>query len=122
MARGPYVQVIRKNEAAATMSTRAVVFLALLLAALRLSGEEPPQDPIPSPPPERPARQEVVVVTPCRGCATTVINSPAAVSVIGAEAIEAIEPLRTALKDSDPKVGDASTHALNRIDKARRST
>src|SRR5712691_11931112 len=70
------------------MSTRAVVFLAVLLAALRLRGEEPPQDPVPAPPSERPARQEVVVVTPCRGCATSVINSPAAVSVIGAEAIE----------------------------------
>ncbi len=70
------------------MSTRAVVLLALLLATLPLRGEEPPQAPIPPPPPERPARQEVVVVTPCRGCATSVINSPAAVSVISSEAIE----------------------------------
>jgi outer membrane receptor protein involved in Fe transport len=34
-------------------------------------------------------RHEEVVVTPCRGCLTTVINSPAAVSVIPSEAIAA---------------------------------
>ncbi|HET7294842.1 MAG TPA: Plug domain-containing protein, partial [Vicinamibacteria bacterium] len=34
-----------------------------------------------------PTRVEVVTVTPCRGCLTTVVNSPAAVTVIPSEAI-----------------------------------
>lgn len=32
-------------------------------------------------------RHEVITVTPCRGCLTTIVNSPAAVTVISAEAI-----------------------------------
>ena len=42
-----------------------------------------------SPPESRdgPELEEVVVVTPCRGCVTTVINSPAPVTVISSEAI-----------------------------------
>jgi outer membrane receptor for ferrienterochelin and colicin len=32
-------------------------------------------------------RHEVITVTPCRGCLTTIVNSPAAVTVISADAI-----------------------------------
>jgi iron complex outermembrane receptor protein len=52
-----------------------------------LSQEAAPPATQPGQPRPTTERQEVVVVTPCRGCLTTVINSPAAVSVISSEAI-----------------------------------
>ena len=63
--------------------------IGLLVGAAALCGAQepagaPPTRQDPPPPPER---REVVTVTPCRGCLTTVVNSPAAVTVIPSEAI-----------------------------------
>ena len=81
----------------------AVVALALLLRAsgARAQSQVPPAEASspeaeaapqaalePQPPLSSPPRiAEEVVVTPCRGCLTKVVNSPAAVSVVSAEAI-----------------------------------
>ena len=79
------------------MNPRALAFwVALLPGCLPALAQEPTPSPE-SRPGERPAPpgiQEVVVVTPCRGCLTSVINSPAAVSVISFEII-ASAPDRT---------------------------
>ena len=71
----------------------AFSWVVLLQTGLPMSAQEPPSSPEGSPE-RRPGLEEVVVVTPCRGCVTTVINSPAAVSVISSEAI-ASAPDRT---------------------------
>src|SRR5262245_27189186 len=69
------------------MSPRILAFCAALLLGDRPgAAQETPSTPSPetkpTPQPEQARREETLVVTPCRGCSTSVVNSPAAVTVI----------------------------------------
>jgi iron complex outermembrane receptor protein len=81
--------------------TTGVLALGLCLLSSSLLGQEPPgreraePEPVPaSPPPGVQTLRETMVVTPSRGRQTSVIDSPAAVSVISSEAI-AVAPDRS---------------------------
>lgn len=81
--------------------TTGVLALGLCLLSSNLLAQEPPgreraePEPVPaSPPPGPQTLRETMVVTPSRGRETSVIDSPAAVSVISSEAI-AVAPDRS---------------------------
>src|SRR5215468_1547188 len=77
------------------MSPGVLAFCAALLAGDPQPSAQEPQpaaSPAPQPPAPKttpPRLQETLVVTPCRGCSTSVNNSPAAVTVIPSAVIAA---------------------------------